>query len=259
MTAEKAHGIVIRCVDFSETSSIAAVFTREFGRISGLAKGARRAKGPFDAGLDLLSICRLVFLRKSGDSLNLFTEAKLERRFRPPRERVDQLYGAYYVAELLRGLTADFDPHPALYDAAAATLNQLRSPCLAATVVLRFELALLHELGLAPEWNACVACGTKVQEDRPASVSIVGGGVVCARCRVAGSRVRLSAAAMSQLRLAQRAELTSSPLAAPRRVAGECRGFMNHVMAHYLEGTPRLAPYLAMLSCDSASPTSEGS
>ena len=47
-----------------------------------LAKGARRPKGPFESALDLLSLCRIVFLRKSSDALDLLTEARLERRFR---------------------------------------------------------------------------------------------------------------------------------------------------------------------------------
>ena len=252
MSAEKAEGIVVRCVDFSETSSVASLFTREFGRVSGLAKGARRPKGPFDAGLDLLSICRLVFLRKSGDALNLLTEAKLERRFRPPADRLDQLYAAYYVAELLRGLTAEFDPHPELYDAATTTLARLQSPGPAPTVVLRFELTLLRELGLAPEWNACVGCGKHYDGQRAATVSIAAGGVICSRCRAPGGRIRLSAEALSLLRGESQADPASLPPSAPRSVAGECRGFMNHVMAHYLEATPRLAPYLSQLRDDAA-------
>ncbi len=70
MSTEKAVGLVIRVVDFSETSCIVTIFTREFGKVAGLAKGARRLKGPFDSALDLLSQVRLVFLRKSSDALD---------------------------------------------------------------------------------------------------------------------------------------------------------------------------------------------
>ena len=94
------------------------LFTREFGKIRALAKGARRPKGPFESALDLLGLCRIVFLRKSSDALDLLTEAKLERRFRPPGGNLSNLYAAYYVAELLNELTDDYDPHPELFDAA---------------------------------------------------------------------------------------------------------------------------------------------
>ena len=93
MSSEKATAIVLRVVEFSETSSIVTLFTREFGKVRGLAKGARRPKGPFESALDLLALCRIVFLRKSSDALDLLTEAKLERRFRPPGGDLSNLYG----------------------------------------------------------------------------------------------------------------------------------------------------------------------
>ena len=118
MSSEKATAIVLRVIEFSETSSVVTLFTRDFGKIRALAKGARRPKGPFESALDLLGLCRIVFLRKSSDALDLLTEAKLERRFRPPGGDLSNLYAAYYVAELLNELTDDYDPHPELFDAA---------------------------------------------------------------------------------------------------------------------------------------------
>ncbi len=78
----KATAIVLRTVEFSETSLILTLFTREFGKVRGLAKGARRLKSAFESALDLLALCRIVFLRKSSEALDLLTEAKLLRRFR---------------------------------------------------------------------------------------------------------------------------------------------------------------------------------
>src|SRR6478672_6151478 len=121
MSAEKSLAIVLRTIEFSETSVVATLFTERFGKISALAKGARRPKGPFESALDLLSLCRIVFLRKSSDALDLLTEAKLERRFRVVGRDLSNLYAAYYLAELLNELTDSADPHPELFDAADAT------------------------------------------------------------------------------------------------------------------------------------------
>ena len=82
MAAEKTDAIVLRVIDFSETSCVVTLMTRDFGKITALAKGARRRKSPFEAALDLLSVCRIVFLRKTSGAMDLLTEAKLQRRFR---------------------------------------------------------------------------------------------------------------------------------------------------------------------------------
>src|SRR5215212_4469720 len=62
VAAEKALGLVLRTTDWSETSRIATLWTREFGKVRVLAKGGRRLKYNFETALDLLTLCRIVFL-----------------------------------------------------------------------------------------------------------------------------------------------------------------------------------------------------
>ena len=100
MSAEKTDAIMLRLVEFSETSLVVTMLTRDFGKISALAKGARRPKGPFESALDLLSHSRIVFLHKNTDALDLLTEAKLQRRFRAGDRDLQRLYAGYYIAEL---------------------------------------------------------------------------------------------------------------------------------------------------------------
>src|SRR5688500_16146971 len=159
MSTEKATALVLRVVPWSETSSIVTLLTREFGKVRGVAKGARRPKGPFESALDLLSTCRIVFLRKSTEALDLLYEAKLERRFRPRAGDLSSLYAGYYVAELLSELTDDYDPHPELFDAAQEGLVALSETGSIAAVILRFELMALAALGHMPSLALCVECG----------------------------------------------------------------------------------------------------
>ena len=168
MNSEKATALVLRVVEFSETSSVVTLFTREFGKIHGLAKGARRPKGPFESALDLLGLCRIVFLRKSPGALDLLTEAKLLKRFRPCGRELSSLYAGYYVAELLNELTDDYDPHPELFDEAVAMLAGLAAGEGAAgdavaTLIARFELVTLNLLGHLPSLEQCVECGKPVE------------------------------------------------------------------------------------------------
>ena len=139
MSTEKTLAIVLRVVDFSETSCVVTLFTEQFGKIGTLAKGARRPKSPFDSALDLLAVCRIVFIDKAGDVLDLLTEARLERRFRSASRDLSRLYAGFYVAELLLELTDLGDPHPELYRRADETLLAMGSASAvgATTVTLR--------------------------------------------------------------------------------------------------------------------------
>ena len=87
MSTEKALALVLRTADWSETSRIATLWTRELGKVRALAKGGRRLKSNFEVALDLLTVCSIVFLRKSSGGLDLLTEAQVVERF--PRLRTD--------------------------------------------------------------------------------------------------------------------------------------------------------------------------
>ena len=153
-----------------------------------LAKGARRPKSPFEAALDLLSICRVVFIPKSGDALDLLTEAKLVRRYRAGAADLLRLYSGYYVAELLDRLTDKGDEQPELFELAESTLLALADPKLELrAIVLRLELQMLRMVGHLPTWRICAQCGDEVPTDENATFGLLASGVLCERCRP-GSR-----------------------------------------------------------------------
>jgi DNA repair protein RecO (recombination protein O) len=183
MAAEQTSAIVLRVVEFSETSCIVTLFTREFGKIGVLAKGARRRKSPFEGALDLLSICRIVFLRKSTDALHILTEARLERWFRAAQRDLGRFYAAMYVAELLNELNDVEDPHPRLFDLAAQTLAAIDQREGPRWWLLRFQLGLLADTGHGPSLDHCVVCGKPLAQETPGWFSLGGGGVVCDACR----------------------------------------------------------------------------
>jgi DNA repair protein RecO (recombination protein O) len=246
MSSEKATALVLRLIDFSETSVVVTLFTREFGKIRALAKGGRRPKGPFESALDLLALCRVVFLRKSSDALDLLTEAKLERRFRPPRGALSNLYGAYYVAELLNELTDEYDPHPELFDAAEQTLAALGGSDAVAFAVLRFELTALRVLGHLPSLDRCVECGKTVEQSGRTPFSQRAGGVLCKSCRAGQKQViSVSAGVLATMaRLASPAADGATSAAIDPRTYGELRAVLNHYWSHLLGREPRMHRYL---------------
>ena len=217
MSAEKTRAIVIRLVEFSESSYVATLFTEDFGKITGLAKGARRQKSAFENALDLLAVSRVVFLRKSSEGMDLLTEAKLERRFRASSRDLRRLYAGYYVAELLQVLTDERDPHGTLFRHALRAIEQLDGSGNVQEEMLRFELAALRELGHQPILDRCVECGRDIDfgtaaKRKRVAFGQLAGGALCERCRP-GQRhvISLSSGAVQQMqRLAESGEYTES-------------------------------------------------
>ncbi|MCA9102474.1 MAG: DNA repair protein RecO [Pirellulales bacterium] len=263
MPSEKASAIVLRVADFSETSCVATLFTREFGKVRGIAKGARRLKGPFDSALDLLSVCRVVFLRKQSDVLDILTEARLERSFRPRAKDLSCLNAGYYVGELLREMTDDYDAHPELYDAAEQTLADLSAGTTPVfELTLRFELVLLQLLGHLPSLSTCAECGTPIPLQGKIHFAHLCGGVICTRCRAGKPQVATVTPAVIAVLQAwsprPSTHLPSRPsdtIGAPshrdvsellgsRATCGALRGLMAHYIAHLVGHPLRMHRYL---------------
>ncbi|MCO6458466.1 MAG: DNA repair protein RecO [Pirellulaceae bacterium] len=246
MPSEKSLAIVLRVVEFSETSCVVTLFSEEFGKIGALAKGARRPKSAFESALDLLAVCRIVFLRKSGDVLDLLTEARLERRFRSASRDLSRLYAGYYVAELLNELTETHDPHPQLFQLADQTLARLDDgQSDVGRTVLRFELRALDLLGHLPSLEDCVGCGTSVTPiGGHVAFGLVAGGVLCPACRPGQRHVAsVTGGTLEELRrLAGSDGARNEPSGA---VPGELRALMNQYLCSLLGKRPRLHAYLA--------------
>jgi len=244
MPAVRSHALVLRSVDVFETSRVLTLFTRDLGKVSALAKGARRLRSPFASGLDLLSVCDIVLLHKASDALDLLTEAVLVERHEAFRRDLAALYAGYYVAELLHDLTDHHDPHPRLFDAARVTLRHLGDPLLRSRRVLRFELACLRELGHMPALEACVHCGEVVDtEGDSVAFGLATGGVLCPGCRPGQPHVAtLSGKTIGTLR---RLSEPGDSWREPGLAIGSARATMGAVVSHLMGRRPRMLSYLS--------------
>ncbi len=242
MSTEKATALVLRTTDWSESSRICTLWTRELGKVRALAKGGRRLKSSFDNALDLLTVCGIVLIRKPSGGLDLLTEASAARRF--PRLRADlpALYAGYYVAELLADWTEDLDPHPALFDEAVAALGDLGGDVPVPARLLRFEAVFLSELGYRPVLEACAACGGTLPEAH-LMFSPEAGGAVCLACQRTPDPTRrpMSHRCLMALRRVFGEGWMGEPDAATR---AELRHLMGHHITHLRGRPPRLLPYL---------------
>ena len=247
MSTEKAEAIVIRQVDFSESSRVVTFFSKEFGRFSALAKGAKRLKGPFDAALDLLSTCQIVFIRKSSGTLSLLTQAKLISRFTPVSTCLNSLYGGYYIADLLSSLTEEEDPDQRVFELAVKALDELSDPNVDSTAtIVNFEVGLLHLVGSFPNLVDCCVCGETVKLAGKFAHWVSQGGLLCVACRKqeyegksvsAGSIAVLRKMTCDSSVLAERIRLT-------KEQSAECHRLAVSAITHVLGRKPGTLRYM---------------
>lgn len=144
--ADQEPGYVLHTYPYKETSLIVEAFTRRFGRVALLARGARRPRSALRGVLLAFHPLRLSW---SGSAeLATLVTAEWAGGSRAP-SGVGLMCG-FYVNELILRLLPREDPHEGLFDAYAATLEALGEDRAPAPVLRSFERRLLAELGYAP-------------------------------------------------------------------------------------------------------------
>ena len=163
ITDEPAY--VLHRYDWSESSLILEVFTRTYGRVALIARGAKKPSSNFRPILLPLQPLHIAF---GGDAeIRNLKSAEWQGGHVMPTG--DALLSGYYLNELLMRLLARDDPHPVLFDAYAATVQLLASQSIdTLQVALRaFELRLLRDIGFLPLLDAQTATLAKLDADTP--------------------------------------------------------------------------------------------
>jgi len=164
--------------DWSETSLILDLFTREQGRVAAAAKGAKRPYSQLRPVLLPFQRVNVSFGRAvaGDDAPDVLTLRGAEWAGGAPMPGGAALFSGFYLNELLMKLLARHDPHPVLFDAYAATLPALDGAEEDVQAALRaFELVLLREVGLLPELGVLTSSLSPVQPQQPYALRPEGG------------------------------------------------------------------------------------
>jgi DNA repair protein RecO (recombination protein O) len=169
----------LRARNLGEADKIFTLFTRAYGKVDAVGKGVRRPRSSLGGRLELLTESTMTLHR--GRTLDVITSAVTVRSHWAGIVEPSSLAAASLVAEIVDLFC---EPELALDDIytllAGASLAIAASPA-PATLVPRFQLRLLHALGLAPPDDACIRCGNGFDADG-AWVDVDAGGLGCRRC-----------------------------------------------------------------------------
>lgn len=194
---QKCEGIVLRTTDYGETNKIVTLYTREWGKIGVMARGAKKPKSrlsaitqPFTYGF---------FLLQNGRGLGNMQQGEIITPLRAIKEDIFLTAYASYVVELTDKSTDEKKTNPFIFELLYQTLTYLNEGYDPEILKNIYEMKMLPVLGLYPILNQCAVCGDK---EGQFSFSIREGGIICHRCLTKDPyHLKISSATIKLLRI----------------------------------------------------------
>lgn len=229
----QAEAIILRGIDYGESDRIVTFFTREFGKIRGIAKGAKRSRRRFPNGLDLGYHLHITFVEKEGFELGRVEDSQLIDPFDSISQEVDRFLTACYLLELVSMSVPDREPHPELFQLLRDSMQMLESGEWFPQGRPLFELKTLFHCGYRPNFEWCGHCQSNLPSMQDRYYSRDKGLVLCEGCSIDLPWVtRLSPETTAILQEGLHAFITQmEKLHFNEKVAEESRRFLDHALA----------------------------
>lgn len=194
---QKIEGIVIRTTDYGETNKIVTIFSRELGKISAMARGAKKPKSrlaavsqPFTYGYFLLQI---------GSGLGTLQQGEILSSMREIRGDIFLTAYASFVVELTDKATEEKKNNPYLFEMLYQTLHHMNEGVDPEILALMYQTKMLPVLGLYPAFDECAVCH---QSNAFVAFSVREGGFLCSQhAEQDPYRIPLNEAASKLIRL----------------------------------------------------------
>lgn len=237
----ETEAIVLRTYNLAEADKIVVCLTWESGVIRAVARGARKLKSRFGAGLEPFTQIHLSYYEKEGRELVSLRSAEIVRSYFKLSEHAEAVAALAYLCELVIEFAPPHEPNEKLYRMVRACLEAVASePSEWQSLARYFEVWMLRLSGFLPELRACADCGKRFGPED----AIYFNAEFKLRCRACGQGqgTPLSTETHAQLRATQR--LSPQDFARAARgmapnVRAEMAQVMQRLIERILERTPR--------------------
>jgi DNA repair protein RecO (recombination protein O) len=231
----RVDAVVLRHVDYGEADRILNLYTRQFGKMHTLVKGARKVTSRKAGHLEPFTHVKLQLAK--GRDLLLITQADTVDAYLPLGEDLILMGHASYVIELIDRFTYDDgSENSTLFRLLTDTLSRLANKSDPWLAIRYYEMRLLDNLGFRPQLFECANCGREIlAEDQFYSFSA--GGVICPNCgRGLPNLTRISVEALKYLRHFQRSSYKDAARARPNpEIQAETESLMQGYFTYLLE------------------------
>jgi DNA repair protein RecO (recombination protein O) len=244
--------IVLRTRPFGESDKIVSFLTENHGKLTGIAKGAKRSRKRFVNSLEPFSLVNIRFQDRAHSNLAFILASDLLLGFKHLMTSLENISCASYLVEITDGLIGDREENRLVFRHLKDGLIYLEEQAMSLTFITSFELKLLKLAGYQPLLDSCRRCGKEYRDQCAADwhFSPRDGGILCDLC----SRFRkeifpLSAATLKILQnLQQEESLASSDVSPPRATLKEIRSAVLRFIEFHMERQIKSAAFLQQFS-----------
>lgn len=182
MAIIKAEGIIIRSQNYLETSKIITCYCRNHGKVSLLARGARRARSKLGGGLDLLQHIGILYYQKESRSLQTLSQVDITHSFLSFQSDLKRFSLASAAAEIVDKLELIETPNPRLFIILLQSLQSLERAASPDLIFHQFIWRWLECSGFKPKLRRCMNCGSEPAKGTSVRFLISQGGYFCHEC-----------------------------------------------------------------------------
>lgn len=193
------EAIVLHAFNYSESSRILRLATREAGVQSVLARGARASQRRFGSAVDLFAEGEVQYEVRTGRDLHTLARFDVLRSRIALGSSLPRFEGASALAEVMLRVAGDDDTPGDAFDALRAGLDAIATESEATVATIRAIWRLLSTLGFSPALESCVHCDRVLAPELDVAFSAEAGGVLCEGCAARLPARRIPADARRQL------------------------------------------------------------
>ena len=176
----KTEGIVLKSTEFEEADKIVTIYTKNYGKISAIAKGVRKIKSKFGSSLEILT--HSIFLIYKGRNIDIVSQTEILESFFSTSKEVIKFAFAVNCVEVVNKLTEEREINIGLFNLLKEVLHYLRKTDDPKLLTLSFKWQTISLLGYRPSINHCCRCNKSVEDQKEMYFNIKEGGLLCNNC-----------------------------------------------------------------------------
>ena len=199
-----SDALVLKSMRYGETSKIVTLYTRRYGKLRVVAKGARQPKSKFGGSLEPITHISVIFYRKENRDLHTLSQAEIRSGYFRIHSNLEKLSIGLAIVDLVSAVFHGEEENESAFRLLTQSLQLLDTAKMSSrNVLLAFEMRLVSLLGFQPHFRSCSVCGSQLSLGEVKSgiiFDIARGGLLCVLCEKKGSRkVKVSRAACRAL------------------------------------------------------------